>query len=520
MKAIVQNTVPGPNPAYVLISHKDQSLRFTLGIYRKEKMSKVDVFGPINQYWDSLSETSQDHLFDLYKQVSRLFMGHISFQVLKIELSKITKEILEYHNFDNVEYWVKYNSDIVIPSSLEESFIHDIDSKATQEKTYTKPEYPGLITLAVALKSLIPVWTEYIVYIKRSVGDSLKEWYGYQLIDGTDIIRSPAFEKLKRYVESNIESQIMDDGGKDRMLGITMSWVSTEDFPDWVLAGILIKQLVICEIPTVDDDPKLIKYIYKAIVERVGPKAVTGPTIIRHKKLPSDDDLDYREINILDRYEIKASVSEGEMAEITHAIELFIQHPQLYGWSIDRDRIDSIYQELRVLHYHEVGQAQQIFLAWIMKPIISPRAWDYVDKINIIQCIVIVVSYLWEMNHQYLAAFMASYVSISNSDILLSGTDTRNQLSKENCAVLNKSFQFNVNITTKKGITIPTKPVIVDIDGMVDIMSSKAWTCPLSPRTFPNINSHLNGHDLPINPNIRNIIANLIIDLAKWRQSS
>lgn len=215
----------------------ERDLEFSASVFTRPAFSnKYNVFAEINDYWASLPLPRQAAIYDLYREAERGFDQIKSSEDLYRQLNRIVQHLFELHPLEELEIWISMNPKIRIPSSFQETFVADRDSNATAEKTYTRREYIQVISLALFIRTLIPIWGEYISSTRKVSGMAHKEQVAFELLSNTDVLRSPAVIRLKEYIVQTIKDR------QNNMAKILNS-ISSEDVPHILLALVCVRRL-------------------------------------------------------------------------------------------------------------------------------------------------------------------------------------------------------------------------------------------------------------------------------------
>lgn len=93
---------------------------------------------------------------------------------MSTELRYHSTRLVDAHEFDKVQDFLRFRANnFKIPSVIEASYDDtDIDKRYTKEQTYVTSEYVDLVTMAVILRSMIPVWGEHITNVRREIGNN------------------------------------------------------------------------------------------------------------------------------------------------------------------------------------------------------------------------------------------------------------------------------------------------------------------------------------------------------------
>lgn len=193
----------------VVIEHEfdgvTRKVTFPLSLYKKNHFAQDnETFQVINEYWASLTHHAQGEIYRVYEDVRELFDSVTGNTELKIELTKLVTQLMEYHRTKDVKHWILYNSQLKVPSDVKREYVYDVDKNTTEDKTYTFDDYVGLMSLSVIFRAMIPIWAMHNKPAKDAIGKTLKEMSSFMLLQNSEVYRSEPMERLIRYIKANI----------------------------------------------------------------------------------------------------------------------------------------------------------------------------------------------------------------------------------------------------------------------------------------------------------------------------
>ena len=258
------------------IEHDGAKLVWDISEYQiKSSFEKDDMykhmFSHINAYWARQNQTTQRSIFEVFSRIHDVFNTLPSsddstsrVDTINSQLYPLLDELYSYHPFKDLEYFVRYNSGIRIPGAeyLEAEFVENDDKNHTRNKTYTINDYIGLVTLILGLRLMVPVWGAYIKATGSVAGTKFKEYYALMLLDRAGISLSEPFVKLGLYIQERTPK----DGNKTAMI----DFISSEDYPRWIMALLVVRKLCLADIRgEIEPSAVLVRHISRHVHERV-----------------------------------------------------------------------------------------------------------------------------------------------------------------------------------------------------------------------------------------------------------
>ena len=182
MKLVIRNTELLSNSTKIAVCHNDEEVIWNIGLLDKGFVNnEYDVFEHINAYWVLLEKQNKqivDKIFNLYKQIRIMFDETWDRNQLTQQLYQLVADLLDQHDLSDVQHWVLFHSDILFPDAtiLKTDYVTSPDRPGTREQTYLKEDYVKLISMAVVLRTMIPIWGEFIGRTRSEAGTTFKEY--------------------------------------------------------------------------------------------------------------------------------------------------------------------------------------------------------------------------------------------------------------------------------------------------------------------------------------------------------
>lgn len=519
MEANVQDIYTGSMPV-VVIQHEGQELRFSVSCFGKKSFTRdtvgydtsFNVFREINAFWASLDKHIQDRIFVLYKQINLIFDDALDSRSLNTRLNDSVVELVNIHDFDYVKNWVMYRSGIQIPIGIKTEYQEHIDQKGSRDQTYIRSDYIDLITLALILRVMVPVWGEHILNNRKESGNRFKEYYAFKLLRHTNLINTPAYDKLRLYIDITV--------GEDKYsCASIINGISSEDFPEWMLALVSIRRLCVGDINGINIDPgaTLVSSVWKFITQKTKPADSTGENAINKKEDTENTPDLYDKLSRLEWYKLKYRLTLGEMAEMELSVSDYRQVAQRLCPSMPNDVLERCIKTSKELMNHRLLECQLTIMRWVVKPVISARGVLYLNKELIVQLMGVTQAVLWVRGHQYLSLLSTSRIKISDNEYHVSSTEAKGRLTKEYIAELDKLFPYQKTPKTNKQPIIKPKATnlaIKSIDTLTDNLSMCSWIMTADEEFIAEYFGNFVTRRIAINPGIRNILAKLVIEIS------
>ena len=251
-----------------LINDNESPLDWSVSVFEKTRFNTVDdPFREINSYWAWLTPSRRQRIWEIYQQIWTIFQDFqpgidildrpvdshlVDLDKIAGSVTTLVEELYNHMPLHEIDTWLQHYGRIKYPENLKD--VLDSDD-ISPDKTYLRADYHGLVVLTIALRPMVPIWGEYVNYIKKEVGTSYKEFYSLFLISKTHLVNSAPMLRLQRYIEANIPRDT------DTAAAIIKGLPSSQ-LPDWLLALVLVRRLALGEVDAAEDRGSIISNVY------------------------------------------------------------------------------------------------------------------------------------------------------------------------------------------------------------------------------------------------------------------
>lgn len=508
MQLLVDTQSMATNAPELIIEHNGLKLIWNVSNFDKRVFSSIenDVTKHINQYWAGLNTTTQDEIFQAFSVIRNTLEDVFETTALTKQLIPQIKDLFDYHPLADIEHWIHWKSDIIIPTKFEEAYVVDDMKPGNRDKTYTRPDYSQLVALAIQLRLMIPIWGEYIYRTKGDTGTNFKEYHSFQLLSSTDTMESPAMEKLRTYVDANIQ--------KDKSIDVhILNGIGSEDYSMWMLSLVIVRRLCIGDITGSNPITNLVTFIFNYVSQKVaGTQNAAFGKMVKPKVFENANQSDDHNASRTEGYKIKQEIPTGDIS----IIEYYLSNPYKV-----KDKLDpSISNELLALcldnayklQLQQLQKPQIVIAQWVLAKAVSPRGMVHLTKQKVLNAFAITQAWLWSRGHKELACLQTAISTHADDQLQLGGIDSRARITREQMDILQKLYPFTV-IRNQKQKTKPVNDAVGAIDAVSSAYSQRDWILT-TPDTFNSqiqINNSHNRYSAP--HDIKILLARLVIDL-------
>lgn len=495
----------------VEVEHNGAIVTFSANVFTQAAFrADFDVFDGINRYWASLPLSSQSTIWMIYKDIDRGFAQIFTSDELYTHLNEKIKELIVFHPLERLERFVAIDPTVNIPASVKEVFVESIDDNNTRGKTYTRLDYIQLVALALFMRTLLPIWGEYINSTRRDIGMDHKEYFALQLLTDTGVLESPAIVKLVTYINQITKEKHYNP---EKIL----SGVSSEDMGFLLLALVCIRRLCTGDLRGKDEKTHPVSRVYKFLYQKVFGSS--DDTTVKEKKFtPEGGDADKSKRSILESYRKRSQLSVGEIAELEFAFEDVYGVAMRMAPTITEEEIVSALLSSEKLHHERIGDPQILIMSWTLKTAISPRSAGYVSKMHLTAMLGVLEAVLWNWGHKYLAVLATSHMIIGQEEMNVAPIDSRGQIPPELQEEVAKFYPYTWSTVKRNNTQVIQEPnaALFAIDLVVDDLTNNAWRSTASEEKITEVFGEFR-RKLPILSGIKSDLARLVIDIEKRR---
>jgi hypothetical protein len=493
-----------------------------------------DPYQVINEYWKFLPKDKQGRIFDVYRRIKEAFNTAETLAHLNLALVHLVAELVSHHDMNDVMYWVDFKSQysktpvrmpVKDPNLLAE---HDAttSSKKPREGTYTLSDYHALVVMSLAIRSMIPVWGDYIEMVKDPVGTSLKEYEAYHLLRVSNMYHSGPMEKLREYVRFLTRPDIPKPSA-------TYAGISSEEFPEWMLGLVVVRKLGCLDISgndtTVSNMKTLFNYIgHKLKNHENSFRGTISEKIFEGTKVEGENNLStlegYR--NPLDistgdteRYPIYMKGGGGETLEDGNVTPLWgqpIEKARRICPDIPESLVDKMIEVVYKSHpgVPEKGQIQLIQIVLNVNKTLPAEAVGYLGIEGIKNAIAVASACLWHRGHQDLAALVSAKLEKNMSHPLRGGSEHRTRIPAPINEELNRLYPYARRLTARTKREDQENPALRQILSIDTSLKNRNWVLTLPREWVVELNKGEYNRRYYLPADIRIKLANLVIAMA------
>jgi hypothetical protein len=518
----------------VTLHHRGRTIDFNISDY-KNIIAKLehDVFGEINQYWARLPMDVQDQIFALYEQIKNVFRDYPSNEQLMHSLFNLVAQLSDFHPLDSIKHWMDFYGQIFLPPDLKEVFVQ-YQMPGSADGTYLREDYVWLVGLSIALRPLLPVWGEFIAYIKEDFGPNWKEYYAFQLLARSQLSKSAPMDRLRLYVRAQLSSDKKVDISNSGH--ILHGGVSVEDYPEWMMGLVLVRKLIISDVKGLQPKAHLASQMFSFIKHKTKQRSDNGfSQIVREKKVEGAAASDDNQQSKLESCKVKSDIAEGKIAPFLFAAREMRRIALTICPDLPLDVLEASYESVKQLASVPPTKQQEVltmyvlnysgpnrptnpagFPSWmrVYRGQMRPQALHYFYKNSKLEAVAVAQAIYWHKGYPELAALVSAIPRPSYDEHTAAEGGPRQRLSPQTIEELTKWYPFPRQQGGKQKTQRLPSPAEVSIDLMDKGLSEHAWILTLPQAWVGSIKQNTSDRSYGVPGNFKVKLAQLTIALA------
>lgn len=475
----------------------------------KEKEEEIDtatLFAEINAYWASLSPARQDGIFEAYQSIYSIFEADYQLETATAKLRQKVAVLYSYQPLAELQHFLNFHADIQYPSSVKDS-LDSTNGNSRAERTYLRTDYFGLVSLAVALRPMIPIWGQFIEHSRRELGNNYKEYMAFGLLKDTTLARCGELERLREFIQASIASQITGDKTFTPVLG----GLGTEELPVWLMAMTAVRRLASSTVSGPGDSVNLISKVHYYVdskmksLDRDFGRAFGGK--VSEKKQTGSADGD--NTSHVEMYKIKPDISDGDIVSLNIYAEdpyrlLAAREP-----TVPLEYLEQCLAVTRKMDQQDIQNHQLYLVKWVIYPALPPRGIDVITIEPLLKCMAVAQAILWHWGFYDLAAMITAVPQVTGDDMLIGVSENRSRIPKEHLGRMTENYRFTLpvkrNQSARQG-NVAARAV----DRLADILTRSDWILNAPPALIAQTSRIGNSRTLSAPPDLKIQLSNLL----------
>lgn len=517
-----------PTTASVVFGKEDLVWDITIFSKTSHQKNEFDLFEQINNYWKGKPLEFQQQVFNLYKKTHAIFEFGGTIETLTLELKPYINEFFKLHKPETLTTWAKMFGNIFISPSLPNEYIGEDSPNAsaarffqaaTKNKTYDRRDYINLVGLAIVFRMLIPIFGEFIFLTQASARTNLKEYRAGKLLEGTVIEESEAYNKLRLYVNENIQVD-------KQKAGPILDGINSEEFPHWQLYMVIVRRLMVGNIKGDPSQPNshLVTFIHFYLSLRMQAYEYSFSSgKVRDKDIDSSsNESDDKKPSIFEIYKTPTVHSPGDYEQMAFYAQDIEWAISVLCPGLDRDIYNQAVEANRFMAgpipFH---MPQAILVQNLIGPFQAPQVLEHITRLPALGLYNVVQAMLWQYGYRDLAAFLTTTVNDNHSTISGFTHNTRMNIPRVMSDKIRELYP-HLKQTSSRSANSKVEPTpMITIKNIIEMMSSQEWKMNICDDWINQLNagkvSPSRRRDWIIPADIRIQLARLFIQIGMYR---
>lgn len=429
---------------YVEITHNGEKLKWDISPYsrrdRSESASQA-IFDELNNFLGSRPLERQQQIFDIYRAIREDLGKGYAMNSLQRSLQYRIRDLYKLIPYDELEDWVRRDSGLRVPASIKVAHAPDDPADpAYLSQTYLHRDYVELMTLAIIERPMVPVWGEYMRMAKMFSGNDRKELECLRLLFYTPIVVCRPYLRLREYIVARAASHQKQGPSQATVMG----GMGSSELPEWLMSITTVRRLAICPIISPDENTHIVTNLHQFLVfnlramdRKFGGRfggSITDKEKTASQKEESND-------SYMEMYKIKADVSDGDISKVNvypEHVQSMIDH---LDTTIPMEYYVACRDALRPIEHLPVLEHQELLVQWVIHHVISAHSIPLVGKQPLLNIMAVVQAALWHWDLPSLAVMVSATPVIHGDEVILSGTEIRGRMPKDQSELLSQIFR-------------------------------------------------------------------------------
>lgn len=434
--------------------------------------AKADIYDEINGYWSTLPVNRSNKIWEIYQKIHYVINEVFDLNQLHKQLVGLVKELYEEHPIDEIEYWMNVKGNVGVPPSLEETYTNE-DMRFV-ERTYLVKDYRGLMTLTVALRPMLPIWSEYLKKIKSQLNNRDKEYVAMRLLSRSNIVATEPLLRFKRYVDASISAE-------SSTIASVMGTLGTEETPEWLMSIGIVKSLVVGVVGVTTDGSTLISNVYNRMITNtlnVLDRKFGGRV---RDKLPRDS-YDDDNTSTIENYKMKQEVSDGDIVAVGVYAEEALTLSKHLDPAVPEELVLQCLEHTSSLKDFDVRQHHVTFTQWVLSSVLPARGIPAMSYPILMRAIAVAQAHLLHRGMYEMATLLTASIIPTTAGSTNWTMDERPRLDKETTEKLLAIYpHYQKPLGSKSGTERQQNPAIKAIDILTADLIRNLWRVQLSP---------------------------------------
>ena len=507
---IIESSTSGMSQ--VVLSHGDMSSMWDVSAYARtrDKAESLDtnkIFAEINAYWAHKTPERQKAIWEVYVKIREILDNNFDILSIQHKLQKLVKQLYDLMPLADIRHWQLFHSNVRIPHTLKDEY----GEGEAVARTYLRPDYIELVSLAIALRPMVPIWGEYIGSTKKIVGNTDKELQAMRLMYYTDLVKSAPMERLKQFVTASVNHTL--EGGPTAT--VMLGGLGSAELPDWVLALTAVRRLSVGEISPQDDLSNIITNVYQFISNNLKSMdrkfgAGFGGKVSEKNQITGSGG-DEAHASVVEMYKVKQEVPDGDLVTLNVYSRQVHEMAIRIDETVDPALVTRCVDYVSALEIHPIQTHQVVLCQWVMAPVLTAKGIPLLTKASLLRVIAVTQALLSHWGFHDLAVLVSATPLVNGKDSMIGALESRGRIPRENMEDLAKIYPHHPPSRGKQATVRQQNVGAKAIDALCDHVAGNDWQLHAPPELIAASSHLVNTKKLIVPADIRAHLARLII---------
>lgn len=449
--------------------HRGERIEWNASEYEKGNTKTPEtVFRHINEFFASLPMQKQDAIWESYVEIKETMESVFDVKRLHNYLTDGITKLYSNLPLEDFFHWINIKSDIGIPASIKD----DYDISNPKDRTYIRKDYSALILLSVALRPVVPIWSEYNARVKNLIGNHYKEYQSLALLRNTELFHHEAMNKLRTYVEAS-STVISDSTADGSSTAAIVGGLGSEELPEWLLALSVVRRVAIADLDANSESGSIIANVYKYVSNSIKSLDKRFKGRIKKKEQSKGDDED--NASVIEGYKVKQEQSDGDLVALSVFTDRIDDITQRIQPDLDILKLNDCLSSIQKFSEMDIQPHQITLTQWVIDPIIPARGIPYLNKQALLKVMAITQAILWHRGFVDLAKLMSARPCGVDEEMLIGGFEFRSLIPKELMDELIRLYPYFPKLQNKQQGDRKSNPASKAIDIITKELVREQW---------------------------------------------
>ena len=454
--------------AMLLTTHNGEELLWEAKSYTWPDTAQeiAQVVDPINVYWHSLPKERQDDIWGVYKAAKDDFYAAANTTDLVGRLVGTVAQLYALMPYDEFKYFLEMRSGYTVPASVSDVMPATAVTEDAQMRTYLKKDYRELLTLAIALRPMLPIWAEFLVVTRKEIPSTFKEHIAYSLLARTYVVECEAVHRLAIYIQSSLSK-----------LGTSTSAIigglGSSELPDWFKSGIVVKRVCLGTMQPQDDRKHVVAEVYKYLNSTISTLDRKFVGNVRDKE-PIGSGNDEDNMSVVEMVKVKEDVAIGDIVAINAFAEDFITIGLNLEPGLSENLIKDYATKATKANFEVTDEWHQLMIQLLTAQHISSRGIEALPELAQKALLGTLQAVLVHSGHFDIAALLTANRIDNYSGSMISTADGRLKVSADLTSALVDMYRYVVEEGGSKSLN-QLNPGLKTIDAIAKEFAKTEW---------------------------------------------